>query len=140
MATTFKIEGIGEVIRAMSRVGAKGPTAARRGLRKWAEGVATLSKDEYCPVAQDGGQLRSTIKVEQDEDSVSISAGDESTAYAHEVHEDFTWHKTNWNFPDSINWTKAGTGPKYLERPIVQELPKAVPAMLAEIDKVERGA
>ena len=134
-----KIEGIQDVIRKMTALGSGAPTAARRGLRKWAEGVATISKDERCPVAQDGGTLRSTIKVEQDSESVSIVAGGPAADYAHEVHEDFAWHKANANFPDKINWTKPGTGPKYLENPINEKLDEAVPAMMKELDKLQSG-
>lgn len=135
MQMTIDVAGLDSAMRLAQSVSGA-PKIGQRGLRKWAERVVTKIKDEFAPVGPHGGHLRSTIHVEQDDTGVEIVAGGPSAPYAREVHEDFSWHKANVpGWPSEIHWTKAGTGPKYIERPAIAALPDAVPSIMAEIEK-----
>jgi hypothetical protein len=129
------VEGLDKAISLATSV-TGGPKAARRALRKWAERVVRDIKKDDVPMSLHGGTLRSTIHVEQDEEGVEIVAGGPAAPYAREVHEDFSWHRENVpGWPSKINWTKAGTGPKYLERPALEAMPGIIPAIWDEIAK-----
>lgn len=114
-------------------------------LYKWAEDVMGASKG-IVPV--DTGALMSSGKVmpprlDPTEISVDLGYGDEATPYALYVHEALEGARPpspNWSWtkkwqrlggdPSSvIDWTRPGSGPKYLERPL-QEKQKELPARI----------
>ena len=83
---------------------------------QFAEEVMTDSK---AVVPVDTGALMNTGKVMQPEAddtgvSVTFGYGDESVDYAMYVHEELSAWKTG----NPINWTRPGSGPKYLENPL----------------------
>lgn len=89
-------------------------------LYQFAEEVMATSKDQFVPVKT--GNLMSTGHVDlpvEEDGVISVTMGYGSTAvdYAASVHE---------NMDPRVNWTRPGSGPKYLEQPLDQakgELP-----------------
>lgn len=117
MATVeFKIEGLDEFIALLNQAKKELPKAIEATLYQFAEEVMADSKADYVPV--DTGALMNTGKVmplQTDNSSctVELGYGDESVGYAAIVHEELMSPKGN-----PINWTRPGSGPKYLSRPL----------------------
>ena len=95
------------------------------------EEVAGRSKESFVPV--DTGALRGTLHVTTPIISrgnkvfSSIAAGGPSAPYALAVHE---------NLSPSVRWSVPGTGPKYIETP----LNEAIPRIKRELDRaIARG-
>jgi hypothetical protein len=117
-----------------------------QALRLEAEGIMRESKDKFVPI--DLGALKSSGKVEPvkitgSEISVLLAFGDSSAPYALAVHEHPSEHSPpTWRghgvgspvkplfawmpsatlskaYGAGINWSKPGTGAKYLEKPMV---------------------
>jgi hypothetical protein len=125
MPTLVKITPVGdkELMKRINALGVQGAKAARKVLYRKAEKIAGEAKGE---VPVDTGALKSTIHVEMDDDGAAIVAGGPAAGYAVYVHEDLTArHPVG--------------GPKYIERPFLQELPSIAPAILAELDKLAKG-
>lgn len=88
--------------------------------------IMTRSKREFVPV--DLGTLRGSGHVEQPEYSghkaeVTLGYGGPAAAYALAVHEHPSVHSPpSWQgkTAEQINWNVAGSGPKYLETPVVE--------------------
>jgi hypothetical protein len=86
------------------------------------------SKDRYVPV--DLGTLKNSGQVAQPErtrDNVSVEMGygGAASAYALAVHEHLSPSSPpSWQIAEAnghpVQWHKAGTGPKYLERPFLE--------------------
>lgn len=91
------------------------PQAVGKAMYQFAEEVMGDSKGTYVPV--DTGALMNTGHVDPPVISgtsvtVELGYGDESVGYALIVHEEMTTKSGN-----PINWTRPGSGPKYLETP-----------------------
>lgn len=79
-----------------------------------------------------GGGLRSSLYVkhaDRGELTVTFGAGGPSASYAVIVHE---------NLSPSVRWSTPGTGPKYIELPVFQNMPK-LGKMIEERLAVELG-
>ena len=78
-----------------------------------------LLADSIREVPKNDGQLRSSkfvTKPERSGDQISafVGYGGFAAVYALRVHE----------MPEGTNWTTSGTGPKYLERPMLELRPR----------------
>lgn len=139
----------------MSRI--KGASAMRARLRKLAEKfpkrvesalfieaniIMTASK-RLCPVAPDGGILRSSGTVHKPvrdgaKISVTMSYGGAAQAYATAVHEHPSESSPpSWIIAEAngkgINWNADGTGPQFLSTPINEALPHLASDIAARI-------
>src|SRR5205085_3668066 len=112
MKITLKVNGIEKLTEKLKQ--AAGPAVRKEvagELYRFAEEVMAASK-EIVPV--DTGALMNTGKVllpEETGDMISVTPGygDEAVGYALYVHE---------NLSPTVNWTRPGSGPKYLENPV----------------------
>jgi len=112
MKITLKVNGIEKLTEKLKQ--AAGPAVRKEvagELYRFAEEVMAASK-EIVPV--DTGALMNTGKVLLPEEtgdmiSVTLGYGDEAVGYALYVHE---------NLSPTVNWTRPGSGPKYLENPV----------------------
>ena len=114
MSMNFKIDGLEDLIQKLKTGKQKFRENAAKKMYQFAEEVMTDSK-EVVPVLT--GALMNTGKVFLPvEDATSITVdlgyGDESVDYALIVHEELQSPKGN-----PINWTRPGSGPKYLQNP-----------------------
>lgn len=124
------IPDLDKTIAALSMLDGQAKPALARALFRHAEKVATRSKDTFVPV--DKGTLRSTIhtelpKTEGEMISVGIAAGGPAAPYARLVHE---------NLNPRIRWRKPGSGPKYLEKPFLEEavhMDESLSSVLVEV-------
>jgi hypothetical protein len=110
--TFVTIPGLSQIRANLQRMGDEIAEKTNRTIYRGVERAATKAKDVYCPI--ETGALRSTIHVEIEKDGVALVAGGPSADYALIVHEDLS----------AKHFTKPGTGPKYLERPALEEAPK----------------
>lgn len=114
MSMNFKIDGLEDLIQKLKTGKQRFRENAAKEMYQFAEEVMTDSK-EVVPVKT--GALMNTGKVFPPvEDATSITVdlgyGDESVDYALIVHEELQSPKGN-----PINWTRPGSGPKYLQNP-----------------------
>lgn len=131
-----------ELKRTMSglkQLGIDGPKAVARGMRGWAEVTATEAK-RVTPRANGGGALRNSIFVKREQtgaaSAIIIGAGGNAAPYATAVHEHLSRHSPpSWKNKPVLNWNVNGTGPKFLENPIRERMPKLDADVGAEIDK-----
>jgi hypothetical protein len=137
------IQGMDAFLAKLKAAKATVVTGASRGMYQWAESVMTESK-LIVPVSPHGGTLMNTGKVmlpvvTGKQIIVEMGYGDEAVDYALAVHEmigDSPGSKDGVKHPIAphpINWTRPGSGPKYLERPFMQKQKEAVPMITAEI-------
>lgn len=125
------MKGADDMIRTLKNFAAKFPDKVGAALYKEGQAIMTESK-RRCPVAADGGTLRASGQVAKpvrsgNGISVTLSYGGAADAYAIAVHETPSEHDPpSWQamYDDggSIQWTSAGTGPKFLENPINEAL------------------
>jgi hypothetical protein len=107
--------------------------AVARGLLAWGERTRTSKIIPRTP--KDFGNLRDTITVKVTSNgakaTLTIYAGGPAAPYAATVHE-----KMDVN----IHWQTPGTGPKYIETPVNEEMPKLPGEVARETDKaIERA-
>jgi hypothetical protein len=107
------IPGLDQIHANIAKMGSEIAEKVNLTINRGAERIATSAKQTYCPV--NTGNLRATIHVETDSDGVSVVAGGPAADYAVVVHEDLGRVK---------NWRKPGSGPKYIERPALEEAPR----------------
>jgi len=86
--------------------------------------VAGRAKEEFVPV--DTGALKGSIhatkpKVRRGSVSVSVVAGGPAAPYALRVHE--------W-LGAGVRWSVPGTGPKYIEKPLLAAIPEIKKALI----------
>lgn len=128
MAEMLKVTAVGdkELMAKIRALGKAGEQAGRKILYRKAEKIAGKAKDE---VPVDTGALKSTIHVDLgdgDEISAAVVCGGPAAPYAVYVHEDLTArHPVG--------------GPKFIERPFLEEVPTVAPAIVAELNKVAKG-
>lgn len=150
----FRINA-GAVFEKLLAAQQKGPKVLAAHLYRLANTIMTDSKRNYCPKSPPGsggfsGQLRASGTVDRpvvDADGsvmVRMYFGGPAAAYALAVHEHLSeYSPPSWKKAEEsghgINWTQPGTGPKYLERPLLKhsgELPvaaaKALPACFSD--------
>lgn len=122
---SFEIKGMRELERKLARIGASAPRAIAPALEVEAELIMTDSKENYCPVAPDGGTLRASGKVDRAEIrggdvSVGMGYGGPAAPYAEAIHE----HPSGASPPSwrgkTLNFHLGGDRRKYLERPLMQ--------------------
>ena len=93
--------------------------AVTRGMRTWGEDTKRLSMGR---VPVDTGALRGTVFAQTerkgDRATVTIGAGGPAAPYALAIHEHLSKHSPpSWR-KGAVNFSPAGTGPKYIENPI----------------------
>lgn len=123
---TLKVTGTKQLRAALKRAGEAGLRAAAGGLYQEAEQIMTVSKERYCP--RDFSNLMNSGHVQPPEISgskvtVELGYGGPAAEYALIVHE--------WLDPN-VHWSVPGTGPKYLEKAVME----AVPGMGDRLAKV----
>jgi hypothetical protein len=124
VAVSDVVRGLPELLAKLQKLGPNAMKQAGAGLYQEAqviEGVAA----ERCP--KDDGILWQTIKTQKpeytsDDVSVTIVAGTgPSAAYAIAVHEHLSEHSPpSWKKAGKIHWRIPGTGPKFLENPVME--------------------
>lgn len=143
-----KIKGAREMRDRLKKLAARYPKRVSQALYIEAQIIMTEAK-KRCPVAPDGGTLRASGFVHKPEYdgvasigpavlqsaagfhgkwSVTLSFGGAADAYALAVHEHLSEHSPwPWVVAEmtgrGIHWNAAGTGPKFLERPINEARP-----------------
>ena len=136
------IKGVNAMRRRLQQIAKQFPKRVESALYIEAQVIMTTSK-RLCPVAPDGGILRSSGTVHKPVNakgriSVTMSYGGAAQAYAIAVHE----HPSEFSPPSwiaaeangrGINWSVDGTGPKYLEIPINDTLPYLAANVAARI-------
>lgn len=130
---TFSLRGFDSLERRLRDIPREIRDNARDALREEGEEIVTLAR-EIVPV--ESGDLRDSIRVEEsgtglsqgrDEGgrftegadvSISIVAGGEGLEHSVAVHENPSeYDPPTWK-GKQIKWTKPGTGPKFIERPL----------------------
>jgi len=110
LGVSVKFEGVDKMLRKLEKHGEAAMRAGAAGVYLAAEEVMTAAV-RVTPKSKHGGWLRNTKYVtepehlEKPQSELGFSA-----QYAPYVHERFT----------ATNWTTAGTGPKFLERPLLR--------------------
>lgn len=134
--------GAEEMIKKLREVGNKFPDRVAKSIYKRSQIIMTEAK-RITPVAADGGTLRASGQVSQPERLgrtiwVTLSFGGAADKYAIAVHEHLSEHSPpSWlHAADNgrqIQWTTPGTGPKFLERPILDALQTLAADIAADI-------
>ena len=124
MKMQIRCQQITPIVAKLKSLGkTSGPLAVARGMRSWGEETRTM----IIPVTpKKWGNLRDTIMIEQSGNKLAISAGGPAAPYAMRVHE---------LLDTKIKWSTEGTGPKYLENPINDRMPKLPDYISKELDK-----
>ena len=96
-------------------------------MRAEAETIMTTSKRDFVPietgVLRASGRVGKVVKLRKTF-SITMSYGGAAGAYALAIHEHLSSHSPpSWQ-GKRIKWSKSGTGPKYLERPIRNAAPQ----------------
>lgn len=124
-AMRFTIRGADRVITNLKTLGVEFPGALGRALYKFAEkDIAGPAKTTYVPVKDDGGTLRSSIRVEppvvnSQNAYVMVAAGGAAAPYAKSVHENPRAGKTGGFSPSGRRykyWSRVGEW-KFIETP-----------------------
>lgn len=114
-----------KTLEGLKQLNGAAPKAVARGMRGWGEQVRTAA---LRVTPKKWGTLRNSIYVKQDikgaASTIAIGAGGPAAPYAVVLHEKLF-----------KNYTTAGTGPKYLENPITEAMPKLDEAISTELDK-----
>lgn len=111
------------VSRNIERLIARLPEAAEEILREEAEAVLLVSREQFTPL--DEGSLRASGEisdVEREGDTLSIGIGfggtPESEGHALAIHQHPSEHSPH-NWTENVSFSPAGTGPRYLELPLI---------------------
>lgn len=126
------------ISQQLDKLAAKyGSTLIGAALYRRAQGIMADSKEHYVPV--DLGTLKSTGKVHPPEYlgrqvTVALTYGDAATAYALAVHE----HPSKYSPPSwqgtQVTFSPSGTGPKYLEKPLMAAVPTLPHELAADLN------
>lgn len=124
MSADFKLTGVSHVAGAIRRIGRKFPDRVDKATKTEADNIMRRSKEEFVPV--DAGELRDSGKVSEPErhgdvHSVTMAYGEGGAQeYAAAVHETPSgMDPPSWRGAE-VSFNKAGTGAKYLERPLME--------------------
>ncbi len=130
VALEVQIDGTDELIRNLTAFAARAGEQFAAALYQEAEVIMAEAK-QLTPVAPDGGTLRNSGHVqlpqkEGAETSVTLGFGGPARDYAVAVHEHLSEHSPpSWrSHPHDIHWNVPGTGPKFLETPMLEAAPK----------------
>jgi hypothetical protein len=141
MSMDFKINGLEELIQRLNDSRRKLRQNVAKEMYQFAEEIMTDSK-QVVPVLT--GALMNTGKVfppVEDSNSVTVELGygDESVDYALIVHEELDMSRgsvfgplrkgAKRIAPHPINWTRPGSGPKYLQNPFDQKSDQLAPRL-----------
>lgn len=115
--TVVRLTGITDLKKALDAGGDRAIRLAAGGLYQEAEQIMTVSKEQYCP--KDLGNLYNSGHVQPPvikgkKVDVELGYGGPGAEYAEIVHE---------NLDPKVHWNVPGTGPKYLEKPILEAAP-----------------
>ena len=110
-----------DVMKALSLLGTSLPAHLGGAIREIAEEVMTASQ-ELVPVdlsaLKNSKVIGSIVRSGQDV-SITMGYGGQAAAYAEAVHEHPSDHSpASW--AGGVNWKTPGTGPKFLERPVIE--------------------
>ena len=140
-APALRISGFEQLRAVIKRLGEAGVTAGSAAIYREAERIMTDSKQNYVPVAPDGGTLKASGVVVPPEHkghtiTVVMGYGGAAAAYALAGHEHLSAHSPpSWVAAEAsgggVHWHLSGHGPKYLEKPF-NEARKGMDARLAE--------
>lgn len=114
-----------------------GTTVIGAALYRRGQAIMADSKERYVPV--DLGPLKASGKVHPPEYlgrrvTVELSYGDAATAYALAVHEHPSKHSPpSWQGVQ-VQFSPSGTGPKYLERPLMAAVPTLARDLAADLN------
>ena len=118
----------------------KVPPALKRGTLRFMQRVLKASQSR---VPYDRGDLHDSGRVEQSEKGYAarVVYGGPGIPYAVPVHEHLSqFSPYSWRVAEAtgrgIRWTKAGTGPKYLERPLFEMISEALPEVAEEFKRL----
>ena len=135
------LAGAPELIARLKRIAEEAPKEFGDALYQEALGVQKVALTR-CPV--DDGPLRASIitnkPVYEGRDiSVTIQAGGPSAPYALAVHEHLSEHSpASWKAAEAsgsgVHWSVAGTGPKFLEGPLLEAKPTLAASLAKRID------
>ena len=115
--------GVDELQAKLLQAHAKALTALGGALKIEGETIMTRSKDDFVP--KDLGTLANTGHVTNPEYSahkaeVTLGYGGPAVKYALAVHEHpSVYSPPSWQGKSDINWNVPGSGPKYLEKPML---------------------
>ena len=140
-APALRISGFDQLRAVIKKLGDVAATAGAAAIYREAERIMTDSKQNYVPVAPDGGTLKASGVVALPEHkgntiTVVMGYGGAAAAYALAVHEHLSAHSPpSWiaaeDSGSGVHWHLSGRGPKYLEKPF-NEARKGMDARLAE--------
>lgn len=136
MSAQFSMRGISLVKMHLTNAAAKGRTILGERMLKFGEMIMNDSKEHYVPVEY--GDLRDTGTVREVSHGIGMNVeirlsygGGDTTGRAIAIHELPNYNPPSWGDRSDLNWTKAGTGSKYLELPVMHHSAE-VPAVVAE--------
>ena len=138
MAASLTITGASNVKANLRRMRARFPDKARQGLLTFAETkVLPLVKSR---IPRRHGTLRNTVHATPpervgDHIKLTIAAGGPSTPNAAALHEhpdNTQFSPPTWRGP--LNYTTAGTGNKYIEKPVIETSGDLAPAIAQAVD------
>lgn len=126
------------IVQSLQRIADKlGTTVVGAALYRQAQKIMAVSKEKYVPV--DLGPLKASGKVHPPtyvgrSCTVELSYGDAAMAYALAVHE----HPSKYSPPSwqgvQVQFSPSGTGPKYLERPLMDAIPTLPQALARDLN------
>ena len=128
----------GKFLANLQRIADKFNTTLVGGaLYRQAQKIMADSKEHYVPV--DLGTLKSSGRVQPPTYmgrtvTVELSYGDAASAYALAVHEHPSKHSPpSWQ-GTQVTFSPSGTGPKYLERPLMAAIPGLPQALARDLN------
>ena len=119
----LRIEGLDALQARLKKSGKNAARDLARGLTVEADQIMTAAK-RITPVAPGGNTLRSSghVKpavIKARSASVILGFGGAASDYAQAVHEfPSRFSPPSWQGKTSLNWNAAGTGAKFLEKPV----------------------
>jgi hypothetical protein len=132
---SFRVTGAKELAAKLTRMGRLVQDRMGGALYREANDIMTVSKTNHVPI--DLGPLRRSGHVDSPERkgkrvTATMGFGGPTAAYAVVVHEHPSdLDPPSWRAADSVTFSPAGRGPKYLERPLMA----AIPGMAERIGK-----
>lgn len=139
MATVVKIAGWTQLQANLRRFTSRYSERQRLTVRRTMQRVLDRAKDEFVPV--DEQELKDSGKLLVSEKGFSATIVF-SARHAIPVHEHLSQHSPySWRVAESsgagVRFHPAGRGPKYVEKPLMEEVPK-LPKLMQDDLRVER--
>jgi len=136
MAGPQRLKGVSQMQSRVNAIARRHPDRVAAALYRQGEFIMTRSKDEFVPV--DLGTLRGTGHVVPPERDgrlvrVILAYGGPAAPYALAIHEHLSSHSPpSWRH-GTVHFSPSGTGPKYLERPLMEWLATGAEALAKDI-------